>query len=189
MSQKYDTNSRFLRDSRSAIGLVEFQCWGGVRIMVIKTPKNNKHPFFTMCLSSLRTPRPQQTSDSEVAQDVRSTNQGEKRRHPHIIVQHNYHDHAGDAKPASYKDSDSQRGGVSTPFPLKLHEMLNSVEADACSHIVSWQPHGRCFVVHKPGLFKDLLPRYFKLSKIASFQRQLNLYGFQRLTRGNDKGG
>jgi hypothetical protein len=32
-------------------------------------------------------------------------------------------------------------------------------------------------------------PHYFKLSKIASFQRQLNLYGFQRLTRGRDRGG
>jgi len=55
--------------------------------------------------------------------------------------------------------------------------------------VVSWQPHGRCFVVHKPKEFVDLLPKYFKLSKLASFQRQLNLYGFQRLTRGRDRGG
>jgi hypothetical protein len=52
----------------------------------------------------------------------------------------------------------------------------------------SWQIHGRCFIVHKPDKFKEILPRYFKLSKIQSFQRQLNLYGFQRLTVGADKG-
>ena len=58
------------------------------------------------------------------------------------------------------------------------------------SHVVSWQPHGRCFVIHDPQAFKQvLLPRYFpKLSKVTSFQRQLNLYGFQRITQGLDKG-
>ena len=67
--------------------------------------------------------------------------------------------------------------------------MLDGVKAEGLDHIVSWQPHGRCFVVHKPKEFVDLLPRFFKLSKLASFQRQLNLYGFQRLTRGRDRGG
>lgn len=67
--------------------------------------------------------------------------------------------------------------------------MLETVDADGHSHIVSWQPHGRCFVVHKPKEFVELLPNYFKLSKLPSFQRQLNLYGFQRLTRGKDRGG
>jgi HSF-type DNA-binding len=75
------------------------------------------------------------------------------------------------------------------PFPVKLYEMLIRVEDEGLNRIVSWQPHGRCFVVHDPVQFKALLPNFFKLSKIASFQRQLNLYGFQRLTVGVDKGG
>ena len=106
----------------------------------------------------------------------------------HIIVQHNYHDHSHDTTVA-YKDEHPVRGGVSVPFPLKLHQMLDSVKRNGCEDIVSWQPHGRCFVIHKPRELVELLPRYFKLSKLASFQRQLNLYGFQRLTRGPDRGG
>jgi hypothetical protein len=111
-----------------------------------------------------------------------------KPRNAHIIVQHNYHDHSHDNR-ADYQEEHPARGGVTTPFPLRLHDMLENVEKDGYDHVVSWQPHGRCFVVHKPKEFVELLPQYFKLSKLASFQRQLNLYGFQRLTRGRDRGG
>ena len=52
------------------------------------------------------------------------------------------------------------------------------------------QPHGRCFVIHKPREFVDqVMPEYFRQSKLTSFQRQLNLYGFRRLTTGADRGG
>jgi len=67
------------------------------------------------------------------------------------------------------------RGGVVTPFPWKLHDMLESVEEDGYAHIVSWQPHGRCFAVHKPKDFVELVKIYFNQTKLASFQRQLNL--------------
>jgi hypothetical protein len=112
----------------------------------------------------------------------------DQQQQAHIVVQHNYHDHSHDSR-SWYKVEHPARGGVTTPFPLKLHAMLESAQADGHEHIVSWQTHGRCFVVHKPKEFVELLPHYFKLSKIASFQRQLNLYGFQRLTRGRDRGG
>mmetsp|Transcript_28962 Transcript_28962/g.79446 ORF Transcript_28962/g.79446 Transcript_28962/m.79446 type:complete len:431 (+) Transcript_28962:137-1429(+) len=116
------------------------------------------------------------------------------RHHPHyapLVVQHNYHDHARDEAPDHISDPQELqlRCSASAPFPTKLEEMLNQVEGDGYSQVVSWQPHGRCFVIHKMAEFKALLPRYFKLSKIASFQRQLNLYGFQRITTGMDKGG
>ena len=77
-----------------------------------------------------------------------------------------------------------------TSFPLKLHKMLGQTEADGLQDIVSWMPHGRCFVVHKPKLFVDVvMPRFFRQTKFASFQRQINIYGFHRITQGRDKNG
>jgi hypothetical protein len=68
--------------------------------------------------------------------------------------------------------------------------MLERIEEDGYAHVVSWQPHGRCFVVHNPSKFvSEVMPIYFNQTKFASFQRQLNLYGFSRLANGRDKGG
>ena len=44
-------------------------------------------------------------------------------------------------------------------------------------------------MVHDPKKFVEfIMPRFFGQTKFASFQRQLNLYGFQRFSRGIDKG-
>ena len=108
----------------------------------------------------------------------------------HFVV-HNYHDHSKDVdEPEVEEEPHRRRGGVSIAFPLKLHAVLDQVEADGLAHVISWQGHGRCFVVHKPKEFVDhVMPKYFRQTKLTSFQRQLNLYGFSRLTRGNDAGG
>lgn len=44
-------------------------------------------------------------------------------------------------------------------FPVKLHYMLCEIEADGLENIASWQPHGRCFLVHKLNEFvEQILP-------------------------------
>jgi hypothetical protein len=109
----------------------------------------------------------------------------------HFVV-HNYHDHMNDVDDATDVEDygHRRRGGVSVSFPIKLHSVLDQVEADGLTHVVSWQAHGRAFVVHKPKEFVEtVLPHYFRQTKLTSFQRQLNLYGFFRLTRGADAGG
>lgn len=113
--------------------------------------------------------------------------------HDRHFVHHDYHDHALDHDTSDDTEEDEaskRRGGVSVSFPLKLHAVLDQVEMDGHAHIISWQPHGRCFVIHKPKEFVNhVMPHYFRQSKLTSFQRQLNLYGFNRLTTGNDSGG
>jgi hypothetical protein len=52
------------------------------------------------------------------------------------------------------------RGGVTTPFPVGLFDMLREVQKEGLEHIVSWQPHGRSFIVRKAALFESsILPR------------------------------
>ncbi|KAL7571941.1 hypothetical protein ACA910_006573 [Epithemia clementina (nom. ined.)] len=68
--------------------------------------------------------------------------------------------------------------------------MLVASERDGYEDIVSWKPHGRCFITSKNAVFLDeIVPRFFNQTKLTSFQRQLNLYGFIRLTAGKDRGG
>jgi HSF-type DNA-binding len=58
-------------------------------------------------------------------------------------------------------------------FPTKLFEMLDLVERDGLSHVISWQPHGRCFVIHRTTELEALLSRYLPgINKTRSFQRQ-----------------
>ena len=74
-------------------------------------------------------------------------------------------------------------------FPLRLHTLLSDVEVRGQTDIVSWQPHGRSFAVHKTDEFvRKLLPSYFQQTKWSSFQRQLNLYSFERISQGPDRG-
>lgn len=81
------------------------------------------------------------------------------------------------------------RGGVTEPFPEKLHRVLQEVEENGKGDIVGFLPHGRAFAIHDPQRFcKDVMPNYFKQSRLSSFQRQLNLYGFTRITSGPDAG-
>lgn len=105
--------------------------------------------------------------------------------------------HAGDVSATtalleceSSMSSGHQRKGRTGTFPQKLHQMLSDLERQGGgTDIASFLPHGRAFAIHKPRDFvKHVMPKYFRMSRFSSFQRQLNLYDFQRITEGPDKG-
>lgn len=55
------------------------------------------------------------------------------------------------------------RGGVTLPFPVKLYRMLEATKKSGMCDIVSWQEHGRCFMLHQPATFaREILPRYVR---------------------------
>jgi hypothetical protein len=82
------------------------------------------------------------------------------------------------------------RGGVSEPFPEKVHRMLKDVEENGPPGVASFFSHGRAFGIHDIDRFvSEVMPKYFKQTKWNSFTRQLNLYGFSRVSSGPDTGG
>ena len=111
-------------------------------------------------------------------------------------VEHNYHDHSQDIPfhLLFFNDkANSQNLFTDTTvnpktFPVKLQELLDNAEVEGHEHIISWQPHGRAFLLHKKKEFVEtVLPRYFGPIQLLSFKRQLNLYGFKRITQGPDR--
>jgi len=74
-------------------------------------------------------------------------------------------------------------------FPWKLHRLLDEAEVKGHSTVISWMPGGRSFQVFSKSKFADeVMPRYFDSSKFKSFQRSLNLWGFQTIQKGPNKG-
>jgi hypothetical protein len=63
------------------------------------------------------------------------------------MVMPNYHDYAGEAERVIGSTEEPNHGEHN--FPVKLHFMLSELETDGMDDIVSWQPHGRSFLVRK----------------------------------------
>ena len=79
---------------------------------------------------------------------VKELKQGQQQKGHHKHQQEHQHHH-------------HHKGGVTTPFPERLHQLLEAVDDEDLMDIVGWQPHGRCFIVHKPKEFvESVMPRY-----------------------------
>lgn len=77
-----------------------------------------------------------------------------------------------------------RRGGVKYPFPQRLFDLLQDIDVKKpeLSHIISWHPNGKYFQLHNRIAFEKFVQKkYFDQSKYASFRRQLNLWGFERI--------
>ncbi|KAM4686569.1 heat shock factor protein 1 isoform 4-T4 [Amazona ochrocephala] len=71
-------------------------------------------------------------------------------------------------------------GGGNVPaFLTKLWTLVEDPDTDA---LICWSPSGSSFHVFDQGQFaKEVLPKYFKHNNMASFVRQLNMYGFRKV--------
>ncbi|XP_023603663.1 heat shock factor protein 1 isoform X7 [Myotis lucifugus] len=64
-------------------------------------------------------------------------------------------------------------------FLTKLWTLVSDPDTDA---LICWSPSGNSFHVYDQGQFaKEVLPKYFKHNNMASFVRQLNMYGFRKV--------
>lgn len=61
---------------------------------------------------------------------------------------------------------------------------LAQILSESDQQVVGWTPNGRAFCIYDQTKFEqDILPLYFKHCKYASFQRQLNYFGFRKWTK------
>ena len=79
---------------------------------------------------------------------------------------------------------------VPETFPSQLYQMLQDAITQKFDDIVCWVPSGDGFKIHSKLEFeKEIIPKYFKKqTKCKSFLRQLNMYGFYRVTSGPNRG-
>jgi len=79
------------------------------------------------------------------------------------------------------------RGSQMESFPVKLYRML--VEVDD-HELVAFFAHGRSFKIFDGHRFSSkVMQRYFHQTRLESFKRQLNVYGFKRICEGPEAGG
>ncbi|KAJ3567072.1 hypothetical protein NPX13_g6899 [Xylaria arbuscula] len=68
---------------------------------------------------------------------------------------------------------------VQTAF---IHKLYNMLEDPNIQHLISWSSSAESFVMSPSNDFSKVLAQYFKHTNISSFVRQLNMYGFHKVS-------
>ncbi|KAF2814074.1 HSF-type DNA-binding domain-containing protein [Mytilinidion resinicola] len=68
---------------------------------------------------------------------------------------------------------------VQTAF---IHKLYNMLEDQGIQHLISWSNTNESFVMSPSSEFSKVLSSYFKHTNISSFVRQLNMYGFHKVS-------
>lgn len=85
---------------------------------------------------------------------------------------------AQDESKGANNASTASLGKTQTVFIHKLYDML---EDSSLSHLIWWSPTNDSFCLYPGEEFSNVLAQYFKHTNIASFIRQLNMYGFHKV--------
>ncbi|KAM0614470.1 hypothetical protein ACHAP0_004579 [Verticillium nonalfalfae] len=83
------------------------------------------------------------------------------------------------APPAAAAAAVHQPKIVQTAF---IHKLYNMLEDPSIQHLISWSPTAESFVMSPSPDFSKVLAQYFKHTNISSFVRQLNMYGFHKVS-------
>ena len=88
-------------------------------------------------------------------------------------------------------------------FPEKVYLMLTELSGETTKNnnsnnttsnhefdqAISFVAQGTAFQIHDARIFEtEIMPLYFSSTRMSSFQRQLNIYGFERIERGPYRG-
>lgn len=73
----------------------------------------------------------------------------------------------------------SEKDGGNTVFINKLYDLLENKDLD---DLIWWAANGESFLIRPSESFSQNLAHYFKHTNITSFVRQLNIYGFHKIS-------
>ncbi|XP_017093715.2 heat shock factor protein isoform X2 [Drosophila bipectinata] len=80
-------------------------------------------------------------------------------------------------------------GTIGSGVPAFLAKLWRLVDDGDTNHLICWTKDGNSFVIQNQAQFaRELLPLNYKHNNMASFIRQLNMYGFHKIT-SIDNGG
>ncbi|KAH8280390.1 hypothetical protein KR018_005478 [Drosophila ironensis] len=80
-------------------------------------------------------------------------------------------------------------GTIGSGVPAFLAKLWRLVDDSDTNHLIGWTKDGHSFIIQNQAQFaRELLPLNYKHNNMASFIRQLNMYGFHKIT-SIDNGG
>jgi hypothetical protein len=97
---------------------------------------------------------------------------------------YSYRDYSAEKKSISFAITSQKSNTKDDTFPVKLHMILSN---PAFEDIIAWLPHGRSWRILQQKAFEEkVIPLYFRHGRYSSFARQVNGWGFRRITHGSD---
>lgn len=147
---------------------------------MLSTTMNNAFSFSRPTVKSSGVPSvpPKEPTEASIGRAISST---------HSSVDKSKTDVDDDCK-ATYRDFSHIEAPTTTTappnitFPMKLHQILSSPHF---SNIISWLPHGRAWKILDQKVFQEqVLPLFFKTGCYPTFCRQVNGWGFRRISDG-----
>jgi len=105
--------------------------------------------------------------------------EGKKKK---TVTKSSYRDFSRDRPPKTEKGRKHKEPAHT--FPMKLHAILSNPEFQ---DIIAWLPHGRAWRILQHKAFEErVIPLFFRHGRYSSFARQVNGWGFRRITHGPD---
>ncbi|QLQ78244.1 hypothetical protein HG537_0A04910 [Torulaspora globosa] len=111
-----------------------------------------------------------------------------ERQHISLQMQCN-EENNGNLRKQSILTGNAGGGGVHGPLQntVFIHKLYNILEDEDLKDLIWWSPSGTSFLIRPTEKFSRALATYFKHTNIASFVRQLNMYGFHKVSNDHSK--
>ena len=125
------------------------------------------------------------SNDSNIGVEVNPASMKQRRTETTTTTtKSSYRDYSQVAAEASALHMSHSASTKEQAFSVKLHMILSNPDFE---DIIGWLPHGRSWRILQQKAFEEkVIPLYFRHGRYSSFARQVNGWGFRRITHGSD---